>query len=436
MGLRTFLLKRLLKASDVVDDKILRALRESLMRGGFINDIQDNADEYIKFGYQGNADVYSIIRRYVTMSTQAKLVLRQKDQSGKVVDINGHPLNEFLKMVNPNQSMADFREAYTIYILSIGNSFWYKPMLDSGINKGKTTQIYTLPANDIEVLSDNNAIITPEIKYKLENSQTQFNPDEIYHSKYFNPFFYTKPTLYGQSPLQAAADVLAKQNEAEKTQAKQFENQGPAYLLYRDGAETWNNISGPQKVALEKELNSLTQKGKQGSGLVMKDKFGAIKLGISAADLNILESSREGRRILCNVYQLSAALFNDPAGSTYNNVTSARKAAWTDALIPHNNRFASDLTQFIINPVEEYKNAGYFYDIDYSTIEELQEGIKEKVDWMIRAHWSANQILEATGKDRIDDPQMDQPIFAQSEVLLNELNLDTSLDNKNHGDYK
>ena len=425
------------KAADQpIDDKLLRAIRDSLIRGGFVNDIQDNADEYIKFGYQGNADVYSIIRRYITMSTQAKLVLRQRDSSGKVTDINGHPLNEFLTMVNPNQSMEQFREAYAVYLLSIGNSFWYKPVLNSGVNQGKTTQIYALPANDVEVVSDNNAIITPEINYKLENSNTKFETTEIYHSKYFNPFFYTTPSLYGQSPLQAAADTLAKQNEAEKTQAKQFENQGPAYLLYRDGTDSWNTMGDTQKAQLQKEINGLASKGKQGSGIVLKDKFAAIKLGISASDLNILESSREGRRILCNVYQLSAALFNDPAGSTYNNVTSARKAAWTDALIPFNNKFASDLTQFIINPVEEYKTAGYFYAMDYDSVEELQEGIKEKVDWMTRAKWTANEIREATGKDPVKDDQMDQPIFNQSDVLLDELNLDPNLKNENHGDYK
>jgi HK97 family phage portal protein len=432
MGLFNFWRK---KQDTPVDDKLLRAIRESLIRGGYINDIQDDADEYIKYGYQGNADVYSIIRKYVTMSEQANLVLRQKTKSGEIIDVEGHELNDFLVMANPEQTMAQFREAYTIYLLSIGNSFWYKPILESGLNKGKTTSIYTLPANDMEVISDNNAIITPDIQYKLENSQTEFQREEIYHSKYFNPFWYTTPTLYGQSPLQAAADTLAKQNEAEKTQAKQFENQGPAYLLYRDGAESWNTMSDPQKIELQREINGLASKGKQGSGLVLKDKFSAIKLGISASDLNILESSREGRRILCNVYQMSAALFNDPSGSTYNNVSEARKAAWTDALVPHNNRFATDLTHFLINPVEEYKNQGFFYAMDYSSVEELQSGMKEKVEWMIKAHWSANQILEATGKDRIDDPQMDQPIFAQNEVLLNELNLDTNLDSKNYGDY-
>lgn len=423
------------KAEQQVDDKLLRAIRESLIRGGYVNDIQDNADEYISQGYQGNADVYSIIRKYVTMSEQAKLVLRQKTKSGEIIDVEGHDLNKFLVMANPEQTMAQFREAYTIYLLSIGNSFWYKPILESGLNKGKTTGIYTLPANDMEVISDNNAVITPDISYKLENSSTEFDREEIYHSKYFNPFFYSKPTLYGQSPLQAAATTLAKQNEGEKTQAKQFENQGPAYMLYRDGVDSWNTMSDPQKIELQKEINGLAAKGKQGSGLVLKDKFAAIKLGISAADLNILESTREGRRILCNVYQFSAALFNDPSGSTYNNVSEARKAAWTDALVPHNNRFATNLNHFLINCVEEYKSQGYFYDMDYSQVEELQSGIKEKVDWMTRSHWTANEIRQATGKPPIDDEQMNQPIFTQSQVMLNELNLDTDLENKNLGDY-
>ena len=428
-------IKQAIRNDQPIDDKILKAIRESLIKGGYVNDIQDNNDEYIKYGYQGNADVYSIIRRYITMSEQAKLVLRQRTKGGKIEDVTGHSLNELLVNANPNQSTAQLREAYAVYLLTIGNSFWYTPVLENGMNKGKIPQIYTMPANDMEVLSDNNAIVTPEIRYKLQNSKTQFDVNEIYHSKYFNPFFYTKPTLFGQSPLQAAAAVLAKQNEAEKTQAKQFENQGPAYLLYRDSQESFQTMSDQQKIALQKEINGLAAKGKQGSGIVLKDKFAAIKLGISIADLNILESTREGRRILCNVYQMSAALFNDPSGSTYNNVSEARKAAWTDALKPFNDRFAEDYTRALINPVKEYVDQGYFFAMDYSSVEELMSGIKEKVEWMIKAHWSANQILVATGKDRVEDPQMDQPIFNQGDVLLNELNLDTNLDNKNYGDY-
>lgn len=427
------------KREQTIDEKIVDALRGSLLRAGKIMDIQDSADEYIKYGYQGNVDVYSIIRRYVTMSTQARLALYQRQKDGTNKEIFDHELCAFLYDANPTMSMDQFREAYTIYMLSIGNNFWYKPVLDSGANAGKTTQIYALPGNDIEVLSENHSIIQRDVTYKLEGSSIPLNADEIYHSKYFNPMFFSKPTLYGQSPLQAAAIILSKQNASENTQAKQFENQGPAYLMYRDSADAWNTLSDPQKKALEKELNGLSKNGKQGGAIVLKDKFGVIKLGISAADLNLLETSKEGRRILCNVYSMPSVLFNDNSAATYNNVIEARKAAWTDALIPHNNRFAGDLTRFLINPVKQYKDAGYYFGIDYSMIDDLQYGIKDKVEWMIRARLTPNEIREELGYNKIDKPGMDEPIFEQSATTLSDLMIDPLEDTgklKNFGDYK
>jgi len=437
MGIRQAIAKYLLKGVEPLDDKYVNALFRNMLRAGNITEIQDNADSYIKDGYQGTADVYSIIRRYVTMSTQAKVVLRQKTKSGDIIDVEGHELNKFMFKVNPQMTMAQLREAYTVYLLTTGNSFWYKPVLDSGLNKGKTKELYVLPSNDIEIIQGDNKLTAPVDGYKLISSSvnSKFYPEEVHHVKYFNPLFYTDETLFGQSPLKAAVDILSKQIQAAKTEAKQFENQGPAYFLYRDGVESWNTMSDPQRTELEKEINNLSKKGKQGSAKVLKDKFGVINLGISTADLKIIESTQDGRRILANVYQLPVALLNDPEGSTYNNIVEARKAAWTDALIPHNDTFATHLNMFLIDCVDEYREAGYFYDMDYSGVEELQSGIKEKVDWMTRAKWTANEIREATGKDKVKDDQMDQPIFSQSDVLLDELNLDSNLEEKNNGDY-
>jgi phage portal protein BeeE len=211
--------------------------------------------------------------------------------------------------------------------------------------------------------------------------------------------------------------------------------------MYRDSKEAWNQMSDPQKAALEAEINNLSKKGKQGSGIVLRDKFGVIKLGISPADLNLLESSKEGRRALCNIYSFPSVLFNDNQSATYNNVVEARKAAWTDALIPHNNDFANSLTQFLIWPVDEYKSKGLFFDMDYSSVEELQSGIKSKVEWMRLARLSANEIREEVGYNRIESPEMDEPIFNQGDILLSEFTADPNMDKnenneaKHFGDY-
>jgi HK97 family phage portal protein len=435
MGLGNYLTRYFYKQfMKEVDDKYLRALWRTMVQGGTMTEIQDNADAYIQEGYQGNSDVYSIVRRYVTMSRQASLKLMQKMSDGSEEEVTDHELNKFLIEANPNQTMMEFKEAYDIYLLVTGNSFWYKPALENGLNAGKTTEIYTLPSNDIEIIQGLNRMTAPVKAYKLESSDTVFDPHEVYHDKYFNPNFYTDSTLFGQSPLQAAANIVSKQNQAAETEAKQFENQGPPYIMFRNSENDYNSLTPQQKTELEKELQSAKQ-GKQKQAKVLRDKFDIIQLGQSLVDLNIIESTQDGRRILCNVYQFPVSLFNDPEGSTYNNVSTARKAAWTDALIPHNDQFASAMTNFLIRPVEEYVKAGYYFKMDYTEVEELQSGLKERVEWMSKAKWTGNEIREGTGKDKIDEDYMNEPIFNQGDVLGDELSLDPNLEAKDYGDY-
>jgi len=102
--------------------------------------------------------------------------------------------------------------------------------------------------------------------------------------------------------------------------------------------------------------------------------------------MNILESSREGRRALCNVYGLPSALFGDVAGSTYNNMLTARKAAWTDCIIPNLRSVEHALNEMLITGVESYKDL--YFGFDYSGVEALQEGMETKVAWMKAAGYA------------------------------------------------
>ncbi len=73
MRLREKIANYLLKEVKPLDEKYIQALFRNMLRSGTIMEIDNNAESYITNGYQGNADVYSIIRRYITMSAQAKL---------------------------------------------------------------------------------------------------------------------------------------------------------------------------------------------------------------------------------------------------------------------------------------------------------------------------------------------------------------------------
>ena len=428
------------KSYDQIDNPLkntlLKALYGMQIHSGVAHVMEDNPTAYLKQGYSGNSDVYSIINRIIRMASQARLAL-YTTENGRWVEVTDHELTKFLRMVNPTMKTNDFIQAHLIYKLSIGNSYWYKPTLDVGVNQGKTKELWMLPSNNVEILAGNNWM-NPIGGYRLQtNSSIEFDANKVYHSKFFNPLFGEYGSLYGQSPLKAAAETVSKQNQAEETELKQFQNQSPPYLLYRDQADSiMAGFNAQQREEVQDLFKDYNRKYKAGHPLVLPDKFGMLKLGISPADLKVLESSQEGRRILCNIYGIPSELFNDKSGATYNNVVEAKKDAWNNCIKPNLNDFADDLTAFLINPVDQYVSEGLFFAIDYSEVGELQADRAAMVTWMKQAYWTPNEIREATGVDQIENEAMNDVWFHTGDTPLSAMStpVDT-LPLKDFGDY-
>lgn len=184
-------------------------------------------------------------------------------------------------------------------------------------------------------------------------------------------------------------------------------------------------------------MKNATKKANIGKPVIFPDEFGKLDFGISPVDLGILNSTQEGRRVLCNVYGFPTELLNDKSGSTYNNMQEAKKDAWNNCIIPNLNSFANDLTAFLIKPIPEYK--GLFFAFDYSAVAELQKDLAVQVQWMTAAKWTPNEMREATGAKPVDDELMNQPFFGMAEVPLSAMSISDNSEitpTKNYGDYK
>lgn len=404
--------------------KLNTALYEHEIHSGVANIMPDDSSSYITQGYAGNTSVYSIINKIDSMRKQTYLKLYKKQTNGEKEEIKEHELLRFIEKVNQTTYTDDFITAHIVYLLTIGEFFVYKPTLLTGPNKGKVPELFELPSADVEIIEGN--IFHPVKGYRIEgNYQMTFEPFEVYHSKLFNPLSKNERNLHGLSPLRAAAKTVSKLNEIEITQLKQYENQGAPYVLYKDVANSGNAIdsnanrlTNQQQAELLRQIKDSASKNTRGLPLILKDKFGKLDLGSTLADLNVIESSKDGIRALCNIYGFPVDLMNDPAGSTYNNKSTARKSAWTDCIIPNLCRIEQTLNACLINGIDVYKDL--FFAFDYSDVEELQEGIEIKVNWMIKAGWTMNEIRQATGKSTIDNPLMDEPIIPMGNGFLSD----------------
>lgn len=409
-----------------------QSIFEYWIHSGQVNSIADDPDEYIKKGYQSNTTVYSIISRIDNMRKQAKLVL--KDKAGNVIE--KHELLSFAQRFNKDLTTSDAITQMLIYKLIIGEWFVYKLAPDTGQNKGKVLELHILPANDVEIIEG--TLFEPVKGYRVEgNYNIELPKETVYHGKLFNPAWNDEHSLHGMSPLRAAANTVSKLNQIEITETKSFENQGPPYILYKEGSANAyeNRMTDEQRDEVVKMIKNASKENNRKLPLILKEKFGKIDLGQNLADMAVLESSNSGIIALCNTYCIPAQIFG-VGQTTYNNMREARKAAWTDCLMPNLISISETLNACLIEGVQQYD--GLNFDWDYSEVEELQEGMEIKVAWMKQAGWTGNEIRQATGKKPIDNPLMDEPIIGMGDTFLSDYGepLDDPNQAKDFGDYK
>ena len=61
----------------------------------------------------------------------------------------------------------------------------------------------------------------------------------------------------------------------------------------------------------------------------------------------MLEGILSSLRLICGLYGIPSVLFNDNDNSTFNNVSEAKKTAYTDVYIPLANRIDKALSMFL-----------------------------------------------------------------------------------------
>lgn len=429
----------------IVPNKFKKAFAQAIYQywisNGSENTMEHDPAVFLDKGYSQNISLYSIITRIDNMRKQAPMRLYKKSDKGRDEEVTDHELNAFLKQVNEDETFDYFVTQYLIYMLICGETFTYEPRIETGLNKGKTAELRMLPASDVEIIEG--TPVDPIRGFRLTNGryEQEFQKKDVYHAKLFNPLWYRNNTLHGLSPIVAANRTVSKLNEADITGLKQLENQGPKYALFRKTTNSsaqplQQTLSTQQRENLEGKFKDASKASNRGLPLVLKEEFGKLDLGTSIADLALGELTATGVEALCALYGLPPELFGY-GQKTYNNMGTARKAAWTDCIIPNMRGVENLLNKTLISGTP-FEQQGFYFKMDYSEIEELQDGMKTKVEWMNAAGLPMNAIFEATGFGRVDNPRMDEPRVPSITMFLSDFDLPSELSDpkKDFSDYK
>ena len=238
-----------------IKDAIGSLINEAFFTRGFGQPIFNKTDlkSLIKNGYQGNADVFSIINYISTLASNVQWTISEiKDEKAlrsfknydaydvkamyleikALEQLPSHPILDVINNPNSLQTGSEFRYGWCGFKLITGNAFINGIRPIAGVNSTLIKEMHMMPSQFIKILPGGR--VSPVRGYLLDVGGIKpipFDPEDVSHSKYFNPDFKGGQSLYGMSPLQSAFRTLSSSNDADTARVRAFQNQGAVGMI-------------------------------------------------------------------------------------------------------------------------------------------------------------------------------------------------------------
>lgn len=377
-----------------------------------------NITDYIENGYNSNADLFSIVNKLGTMGAKIPLVPYKGENES-----DEDPYNDFFDSDITDITEFEHRRYWFVFGYTTGNALVYIPYYEAGLNKGKPFSWDMIPTQHVEI--ESGGWRQPVKYYKIDLEQRiRLDPKFVWHTRFFpNLEFEGGANFMGISPIKVAANIINTQNGGYEIMASTFSRGHPSSIIYNESlpaSDSSREFQNRLDAAWERKYGK-NRMDKSGKPVFMSGKVGVAELGFrNLNDLKILEASEHGLRVYCRVLSVPSMPFNDPEGTTYNNMIEATKAIYTNRLIP-------DLELYVQGVNKRFQSMGIEYRPDYSGIECLQDDKKEQSEWLQTAYnngwFTGDECLERLGEEPTGLPEMQRRYVSFGKQPLDEMNV-------------
>lgn len=393
-----------------------RAIQQLLNGQGITTNQEARDRDYVEQGYQLNPTVYSIISHVQSAAEGVKWDIYKKDGNKDATGRFANPekannvLLEAL-MERPNGWMnwkTLVNEFIGFYMLQGDGYLWgITPETNSPLTRGTYNELWVLPSQHVQIHADNmKGVAGYSLDYYTTGSSVEMEVGDVMHIKNFNPEYDEDASfLYGQSPLRALIRSLRTNNDGIDTQRAYLLNQGPKGILTAkpDGMVNFDQDAAEKLRNKFRRNNQGTRKA--GDILITPNEFTWQKVGMSATDIELLDTMHDAERMICNAYNFPHQLLI--GDSKFSNRSEYKRALWNDLIIPYLSKFRDELNCWL---VPKYGD-GIYIDFDLSNVPALQEDIEKQAQALSKMDWlTANEKRQMMGLMPLTDPMADQYI--------------------------
>ena len=396
----------LVEARVTNQNELYRAVYSMVMQGMPLG-TDSKMKEYIKQGYEGNPDAFSIITRLASMFASVpiaayKIGSKRADRIEMTEEVDALFAN-----VNYYQTMTEMRRHWATSLYVTGNAITYNPVYTSGINKGKFTDDGMIVMPTQNVIIESGGWRKPIGKYTLDIDQSyKIDPLDVWHERFAPSLDYEEgKNFMGMSPLKVARDIIMSQNKGYEITSKMYAMGHPPGILAKKREDGDSTTTAEQESKFREKYKTKYQGvNNMTVPIFTMGQLEYTKIGYdNLKELEVINMSQHGMRILCNVLQVPSQLFNDPAASTYNTMTEAGKQIYTARLIPDLNLFYDGLNR---------RMRAYGIELwpDLSAVDALQEDKAKRNEWASKMYndgvITGDEYLKYMGAEPTGLPEM------------------------------
>lgn len=335
--------------------------------------------------------------------------------------MDNHDFIEVMDNPNPIQTGKELREDQMGYLLLTGNSIEYAASPGAGSMKGQPRELWSIPSPCVSpVMSGNRR--EPIEGYTIDYMGGEPIPErQITHVKYFNPVSSVdrgiESMFWGLSPLRSSISLISQKKYADIAQGTLFANMAPAGLISGDTRDDRGELQEEQALSINEHFQK-NHMGVYNAGdiLVTPANVKWVDIGLSPADLSLLEWNQEIDKQIAKVYRYPQALLTD--GGVVANSEEASKQFINNAVLPIIRRYDDARTKKLR---QWYGDDSLVYMSDTDIFPELQTDKGKLVEWMKRAEvFTIDEIRQALGyEDKVDESRVlvNRSLVPLSDVL-------------------
>lgn len=425
-------------------NQLQKLLYESSLANGTNLVNFDDLKNLIDEGFSSNPDAYSIITYLINKMVGVPRKPYRKE-GGKYIEITDPKIVALVDEANKTETLMQFNLMRFAFFYATGNSFVYAPRLQNGNNAGQLMEIgrINMPSQYVEIVSGGWRELVKGYIINYNYTSEPIPVDDVIHVKMVNLKYENGENFYGLSPIRVASLIIQSQNGGYESMASTLKRGFPSGILSKEDETDTDTTMAVNRIGVlrkfwERQFGKNKAKN-TGTPLITAGKTTWTPVGFTNfKDLQVIETSQHGLRVLCNIFNLPSIILNDIAGTTFNNQSEVKKTVYTNRIIPDCMLFDQ------VDNIRIWKKYGFEVWSDFSQIPELQKNKTELVAVLNQAQaagalLTANEIRKAIDLDEVQEDVMNMRFTSMGRIpvdqTLNDPNIDAALKNLGVDNY-